>query len=58
MPAGRDPFGLKALALRVLYGERRPERVCRVCGQPIFFRRTVKGWRPVNGDGSEHLDRK
>jgi len=58
MPAGRDPFGLKALALRVLYGDRRPERVCRVCRQPILFRRTVKGWRPVNGDGSEHLDRK
>jgi len=58
MPAGRDLLGLKTLTLRILRG-RPPPRLCRHCGQPLRWRPTAAGrYRPINADGSEHLDKK
>ena len=57
MPAGSDLFGLRAFVRRILYG-RRPARTCRYCGRAIYWRRSPGGsYRPVNGDGSRHVDR-
>jgi len=57
MPAGSDLFGLRAFVRRILYGRRRA-RTCRYCGRAIYWRRSPGGsYRPVNGDGSMHVDR-